>query len=259
MLKFLAVTDIHYCDRDVPGAERRNCMSPIKLKNILRDHLEGCDFIVDLGDTADGLEGYGDQRTFMKEIADIFKSSGVEYHCVIGNHDTSLPKSEITEILGMPHRYYSFDTDEFTFIVLDGNMNDPAFPYPEEEIFWPVTWLDPGQLKWLEKTIDEAVKPVIVICHELFLQEKYDNDTDLILRNRDDAVSIFEKSGKVKAVFSGHWHFGDYVCHNGIHYVTLQALCLHEEETCSLITINGADVKVEGFGFQYSYEFKLNL
>lgn len=257
MIKFLAVTDIHYCDRDVEGAERRNCRSPFKLKNIMKEHLEGCDFIVDLGDTADQLEGYGDQETFMKEISEILHSGGIPVRALIGNHDTSMHKDKITEILGMPHRYYTFDTDEYTFIVLDGNMNDPNIPYPEKEIFWPVTWLDPEQLVWLEKTVDEATKPVIVLCHELFLLEKYDNDDDLILRNRDEAVRIFEKSDKVKLVISGHWHFGDYVYHNNIHYVALQALCLHEEETCSVITLDGNKAKIEGFGYQKSFELEL--
>ena len=252
MVKFLLVTDIHYSDRDIPGAERRNCLSPQKLKNVIKEHSEGCDFIIDLGDTADDLEGYGDQRVFMNEIADIFKSSGLPYYCAIGNHDTSLPKYEITEILGMPHRYYSFETDDFTFIILDGNMNDKYKPYPEKEIIWQRTHLDPDQLLWLEKTVEESEKPIIVFCHELFLKEFYENDDDLVLRNRDEAVSIFEKSGKVIAAISGHDHFGDYVYHNGIHYITLQSLCLHEDETCSVITIDDKNITVDGYGFQKS-------
>ena len=35
---------------------------------------------------------------------------------------------------------------------------------------------------------------------------------------------MFEKSGKVKAVFTGHHHNGHGVVHNGIFYYTLRAL-----------------------------------
>ena len=70
-------------------------------------------------------------------------------------------------------------------------------------------------------------------------------------------MRIFEKSDKVKLVISGHWHFGDYVCHNNIHYVALQALCLHEEETCSVITLDGNKARIEGFGYQKSFELEL--
>ncbi len=258
MIKFLAITDLHYCDRDIPDDERRNCLSASKLKKVIESHADGCDFIVNLGDTADGLEGYGNQEEFMVEIAGILKSSKLPYHCAIGNHDTSMPKPKVTEILNMPHRYYSFETDDFTFIVLDANINDICKPYPDEEIQWAYTHLDPEQLAWLNATIYESEKDVIVFCHELFMKEYYENIDDHVIMNRDEAVSVFENSGKVKAVFSGHYHFGDYVCHNGIHYTAFNSLCLHDEASCAVVTIDNGKVTVDGHGFQKSYEFKLN-
>ncbi len=257
MIKFLSITDLHYCDRDVEGAERRNCLSANKLKNILKKHIDGCDFIMNFGDTADQLDGCGSQEEFMREIAEILKNIGVPYHCAIGNHDTSLHKNKITEILDMPHRYYSFEEKDFTFIVLDGSIDDINNPYPESEIKWAYTHIDPKQLQWLENTIEQSSNPVIIFCHELFLRKNYENDDDHVMRNRDEALKIFEKSSKVKAVFSGHCHFGDYTYHNSIHYVTFNAMCLHDAETCALITIDKNEITVEGFGYQKSY--KLNI
>ena len=94
MIKFLTVTDLHYCKKDDPIG-RRHCLSAEKLKRIIDEHSDGCDFIVDLGDTADGFEGSGNQETLMEEIAEILKNSGLPYYCAIGNHDTSLPKNKM--------------------------------------------------------------------------------------------------------------------------------------------------------------------
>lgn len=256
MIKFLAVTDLHYCTKNEP-IERRHCLSAKKLKKIIDERSNGCDFIIDLGDTADGLPGYGDQKELMGEIADILKSSNLPYRCVIGNHDTSLPKEQIADILNMPGRYYSFDTRDYTCLVLDANMNDPSAPLPDKEILWSETYLDPKQLKWIKDTIEGSQKPVLVFCHELFMLREYENLNDHVILNRDDAVKIFEESDKVKAVFCGHYHFGDYVLKNGIHYVTFGSLCLHEDLTCAVVTIDKNELKIEGFGRQESMQLKL--
>lgn len=254
MIKFLVVTDLHYCEKDEP-IERRHCLSAKKLKNIIAQHANGCDFIINLGDTADALDGCSDQAELMAEIAEILKSSSLPFYCAIGNHDTSLEKNKITKIFNMPHRYYSFDTSDYTCIVLDANLNDPTKPYPEKEILWAETYLDQEQLKWLEETIDNSQKPVIVFCHELFILENFENDDDHVIRNRDDAIKIFEKSKKVKGVFSGHYHYGNHVFYNNIHYVAFNALCLHEDLTCAVVTIDEAQTQIEGFGLQPSINF----
>lgn len=72
----------------------------------------------------------------MEEIAKILKNSGLPFYCAIGNHDTELSKHKIGRILSMPNRYYSFDTKDYTCLVLDANMNDPLKPYPNKEILW---------------------------------------------------------------------------------------------------------------------------
>lgn len=256
MIKFLVVTDLHYCTKDEP-IERRHCLSAKKLKKIIADHSVGCDFIIDLGDTADGLPGYGNQEELMQELAEILKNSALPYYCVIGNHDTSLSKDKITKILNMPGRYYAFDTRDYTCLVLDANMNDPAVPYPPKEILWSETYLDPEQLKWAEETIKGSEKPVLIFCHELFMLESYDNLNDHVILNRDEAVKIFEKNDKVKAAFCGHYHYGDHVLKNGIHYTTFSSLCLHEDLTCAIVTIDEDELSIEGFGRQKSMHLKL--
>lgn len=256
MIKFLLVTDLHYCEKNEP-IERRHCLSANKLREIIGEYSKGCDFIVNLGDTADGLPGYGDQKVLMSEINDILKSSGLPYYCAIGNHDTSLPKETITELLNMPHRYYSFDSKDYTCVVLDANMNSPKKPYPEKEIKWAETFFDKKQMEWLSDVIDKSQKPVLIFCHEMFVRDTYDTIDDHVVMNKEEAVKIFEKNDKVKAAFSGHYHFGNYTYCNDIHYVTFNSLCLHEHKTFAIVTIDEGKVNIEGFGLQPSMEFNL--
>ncbi|MBQ7596042.1 MAG: metallophosphoesterase [Clostridia bacterium] len=257
-MKFLAVTDLHYSERNIPGEERQNYLSAQKLRSIIDSYADGCDFIAELGDTADDFPGKKSQAQLMGEIADILSSSGVDYHCLIGNHDTSLPKQDITRILSMPHRYYSFETDEYLCLVLDPNMNDVNKPYPESEIHWAYTFLDDEQLGWINSMLENTEKDVLVFSHEVMMLENIDVINDHIIMNRDKALEIFERSGKVKAVFTGHYHYGDYVKHNGISYLTFGALCLYDDETFALVEIENKKVTVEGHGRQKSMEFYLD-
>ena len=49
------------------------------------------------------------------------------------------------------------------------------------------------------------------------------------LSNATELCDIFEKCGKVKKVFQGHYHPGKCSLHNGIEYVTLPAMCTENE------------------------------
>lgn len=256
-MKFLVITDLHYSQRNIPGEERQNFLSADKLRNIIAGYADGCDFIMDLGDTADCYTDLKSQKEYMGEIAGILDSSGLPYHCLIGNHDTSLKKQDITKILSMPHRYYSFETDEFMCLVLDPNMNDVNVPYPEREIEWAYTHLDEEQLLWIKEMIQNTEKDVLVFSHELMMLESYENINDHVIMNRDKALDIFESSGKVKAVFTGHYHYGDYVKHNGISYLTFSSLCLYDDITFAVVTVENKKVTVEGHGRQRSMEFYL--
>ena len=251
-MKFLAVTDLHYSLRDVPEAERRNILSADKLRAVIAELAPGCGFIADLGDTADA--GFGDQRELMSAISGILKGSGLPVYSLIGNHDTSLPKEEICRIMGMPGRYYSVDTPEFLLLFLDANMNSPDAPFPESEIEWSRTYIDPEQLSFIKSALDKSEKPVLVFCHELFVLSDPDAQAHVILNARD-AMDIFENSGKVRAVFCGHYHYGDLSVVNGIPYIAFSALCLHEDRTCAVVTIGADGVSVSGYGLQKSFTF----
>lgn len=246
-MKFLSFTDMHYSDVVTEG-ERKRPMSLEKVKKALAEHGEDCDFIVNFGDTADLFEEGKPQTLLWKETADVLKNHGKKYYCLIGNHDTSTDKKTWAEIMGMPSRYYSFECDGYKILVLDPNQNDEKNPYPAEEIEWAYCYIDDEQFDWMKKEIEEAEGDVIIFSHELFILGNRDNDDDHVIRNREKLIRLAEESGKVKAVFSGHYHYGDRVTHNGTQYITFRSICLEDDYAHYVVTVDGNGIDVQEYG-----------
>ena len=257
MLKMLVVTDMHYTDI-YEHIGRYHSQSPERLKEAFAKRLDKCDIVINLGDTADDLEDGMDQEKALKEMAGYFRECKKPYYTVIGNHDTAMDKRKFCEIIGMPHRYYCFDTEDFKCIVLDASMNDKNEPYPKEEMDWHVSFIDDRQIKWLERELEKSDKSVLVFMHELLFYRDRVSPDDLVVRNRDEVYEVLEKSGKVKAVISGHWHKGDLVCgDNMIPQLTLCSMAEGIDSAYSFITVTEDKITVEGFGRQPSYEVEI--
>ena len=82
------------------------------------------------------------------------------------------------------------------------------------------------------------------------------------MRNAPAVRQLLEKSGKVAAVFSGHYHDGGFQTVNGIPYVVLQAnaaygndVSYHNQYAVVDVFADGKKVKtvVSGHGMQRSY------
>ena len=246
-MKFLSFTDMHYSDVQMAG-ERKRHMSLEKVKKAISEHIEGCDFVVNFGDTADLFPEGKSQISLWKETAEVLKNCGKKYYCLIGNHDTSTDKNTWAEIMNMPSRYYSFERDGYKIIVLDPNQNDEKNPFPEEEIKWAYCYIDDEQFEWMKKEIDTASGDVIVFTHELLILGERDNDDDHVIRKREKIIDFIEKSGKVKAVFAGHYHYGDRTFHNGIHYITFRSICLNDDYAHYVVTVDENGINVQEYG-----------
>ncbi len=255
-MRFLAVTDLHYTDLHDGADGRQHDLSLEKLKQAIRDGAEGCDCIVNLGDTADGFVGRRPQTELLTEVRGVLRGSGLPYYSMIGNHDTSLPKEDFYPYLDMPGRYYAFDCDGFRCLVLDACLNDVREPLPKSEIQWDNCWVDPGQIAWLRRELEAAVGDVLIFTHVPFMLEDRETENPHLIRNRDEVMKILLQSGKVRAVFSGHYHDGCFgVCGN-IPYITFSAMVIGEENAYAVTDVTRDAVIVRGFGRQKSVSFK---
>lgn len=143
-----------------------------------------------------------------RHFLDIFNSfKGPRYH-VIGNHDTDggFAKEDTVKYYGMPSRYYSFDQNNFHFIVLDGTVG----PYP-----WTP---EPDQVNWLQADLSATLLPTIIFIHQPLENEEVISNADLIR-------SILEKSGKkVIGCFGGHRHMDYMKVVNDIPYFQINSM-----------------------------------
>lgn len=254
-MRFLAVTDLHYTNLHDGVDGRQHDLSLAKLREAVRDGAAGCDCIVDLGDTADGFDGLRPQTELLLEVRDVLRGSGLPYHAIIGNHDTSLPKETFYPYLDMPDRCYAFDCGEYRCLVLDACLNDVREPLPRTEIQWDNCWIDPDQIAWLRAELEQAAGDVLIFTHVPFMLEDRETENPHLIRNRDAVMELLEQSGKVRAVFSGHYHDGCFGVCGGIPYITFSAMVIGEENAYAVVDVTHDAVAVTGYGRQKSARF----
>lgn len=179
------------------------------------------DFIIQLGDFCLPFEA---NEPFLK-VWDSF--DGEKYH-VLGNHDMDVsPKVFIEDFLGIEKSYYSFDVNDFHFIVLDANYykeGDKLVPYSNGNYYNHSEnrcYIPGSQIEWLKQDLAQTEKNTIVFSHQSL--EHWGG-----VKNRMEIRKVFKEansnSKKVIACFCGHDHQDRYAEIGGIHYIGLNSL-----------------------------------
>lgn len=177
------------------------------------------DFIIELGDFGTPAEEYAG-------FFDIWNSfPGDKYH-VIGNHemDGGYSRQEAVEYRNMSNSYYSFDNNQFHFIVLDGN--DPI----DENSKGYKQYVGVNQINWLKEDLEKTKHPVIIFSHQGLTTYPGGEGDNYGLENDEQIRGILELHNKqnperkVIACFNGHTHY-DYAENvNDIWYITINSM-----------------------------------
>jgi len=245
------ITDLHYADRDVAG-NRHYRDSVLKIREAVKKFNEiKPAFCIELGDFVDKGESVELELSYLKTIdAEYVKFEG-ERHYVIGNHDVAtFSKEQFIKNCGVKKNYYSFDKGEFHFIILDACYNKDESDYNAGNFKWTETYIPAVEQKWLKKDLLNTDKKTVVFIHQIL-----DDENDLHgVKNAQIIRKSLEESGKVIAVFQGHYHHGNYRQINGIHYFTLRAMVEGagiENNAYSLVHIGlDGSIQIDGFGKQ---------
>jgi predicted phosphodiesterase len=204
-IRFGVIADLHH-DLIYDGMDRLSAF-------IDEMNTEGPDFIIQMGDLC-----------FPKKdnlpLMDVWnRFQGPKYH-VIGNHDTDggYTRDQVVEFWKAKAKYYSFDTNGFHFVVLDGNEhNSSPDRSPGYARFISVT-----QLEWLKRDLDETTLPTIVFCHQGLDNDAGGLENGTLMRYTLEQANQKNKH-KVILVLSGHHHQDYYNQINGIHYVQINS------------------------------------
>ena len=269
------ISDCQYCDCDirfVGGADRYYRKAPQRLRNAVAElNKHELEFTIHLGDFIDQ-----DFKSFdsITPIWDGLKSKS--YH-VLGNHDFSVAdslKSRVPNKMGLTDRYYSFELNNWKFIVLDGN-NVSLYGAPTkeklkeaEELLAEVTKdslpyakfyngaLGSEQLTWVKTELEDAKTRNLNVC--FFNHFPASPMTKLNFWDKENFLALVKDYDNVKFYLNGHDHAGAYDEVNGVHYVTFKGMVDTENtNTFASIEFTKDSAFVKGYGREESRSLKL--
>ena len=254
-MKIFLITDIHHGDntnyKHLKGEEYINLFGEeFKVASQkLIDRMNNSDLVINLGDLIHDEEKEKDIQSYTDAVSFFTTSTRVEH--VIGNHDVrNLTIEDLSGIIKRNKEYSSFDHAGYHHIILGGVRKEPRGPhYIEEE-----------QLQWLENDLQSTVLQTIVYCH--FPLNNQDFSDNYYFKSRPDGGAIanrgfvrpiFEKSGKVLAVFSGHTHFFNEEIIKGIRYTTVPSFSENNGDNrpnhqFALAEIDSHEIKIDIVG-----------
>jgi len=258
------VSDCQYCNCDSNNL-RHYKESPNRLATAVDTmNQKQLSYTIHLGDFID--------RDFSSfdTVAPIWNSLTSKSYHVLGNHDFQVAdslKGKVFEKMNLneDRRYYSFITENWRFIVLDGNdlsfhgsLTEPKKKEADtlfrrlvkDSLPYAKTWnggLSKAQLHWVKKELELAMEKsqnVGFYCHFPIFPLAGDN-----LWNRDDFIKLIDEYDCVKLFFNGHNHKGAYDLVDGIHFLTFKAMVNTNDETSfATVKFKNDSVLVTGYG-----------
>jgi len=223
-MKIGLYTDPHYSSQEITCGNRYNSKSLDKMRDAYRDfEAAGCDMVICLGDLTDTEDTKEQELCNMRKIADFFAACPIPTTVVMGNHDAYVfEPAEFYALLGgcEPRDVVMGNT---TLLFLNANYNPDGTPYHPHAFQWDECYLPTVGLR---ERLDNAEGDVFVFLHQNLDAACPDDHRP---RNADEVCRILADSGKVKAVYQGHFHWGADTERDGIRYVTLPAVCCYED------------------------------
>ncbi len=219
-VRFGLVTDLHYADK--PTAGSRHYRETLAKLDEAGERFAGDkpEFVVELGDFIDAADSVETEKKYLRRVNTAFDMIPGQKHYVLGNHCVhTLTKEEFLDGVEQSNSYYSFDTGEHHFVVLDSCFRTDGTAYGRKNFEWTDPNIPAAELEWLKSDLKATTKPTIVFAHQ-----RLDVDNHYGVRNAKQVRAVLEASGVVRAVFQGHSHRNDHKLINDIHYCTLVAM-----------------------------------
>lgn len=222
MMRFAIISDIHL------GLENQyqNVPSDKNIKSYLNNFVEEMninvkpEFVIVLGDLIEDFNKINDQIN-INYITNLFQKLKCAVYYVAGNHDLkNISKMEFVKIVEQNNLYYSFDKNNFHFIVLFS-----------EETKDTESFISNKQMDWLKTDLSKTNKQSIVFVHHCLSNQNLTGNPwfkgmpkKCLVSNRDEVREIISSSNKVIAVFNGHLHWNKKNTHRDIPYFTINSL-----------------------------------
>ena len=228
-------TDPHTSLDVVSGKTRRPSLSIGKIKRIMDIFkAEGVEYVLCLGDTADGCGGVEQAAEMVKIVMDLIRSYGIPVHAIIGNHDCdNFPKDKFCEIAQVAPSPSTIRVGDSLLVFLDANFYDDGSAYEPGHAFWTNSYITPDQFDFFADAWQNTDAEDVYV----FMHQNVDPEVEYrhIVRNHEQVRAELAKCPKLRGVYQGHYHWGHETVIDGIPYHTLPALC--EEENMPYVII----------------------
>jgi len=263
------MADCQYCDCPDKGI-RYYRSSPKRMESAIEEfNKHDLAYTIHLGDFIDHKFSSFDT---LIPIWDKLKSKS--YH-VLGNHDFAVNdslKTKVFDKLNLKKRYYSFEKNNWKFIVLDGNdlsfhgslstekKNEAATLFEKKKNKNYAKKYNGGlsksQLEWVEEELKLATKNK---QHVGFFDHFPVNPIESHnLWNTDEFLGLIKKYNCVKVFMNGHNHAGSYMEENGVHFITYKGMVDTENTTSYALTKFTKDsIFIKGFGREENRKLKI--
>lgn len=273
ILRFGVIADCQYdttCDEsNLPGD--RYCVTTLqKLKDAVEElNRHDLDFVVNMGDLIDQkFENF-------PEPLKVLSGLRAPVHHLVGNHDFCgpgheyglRPREDVFNAIGLKNSYYSWQQEEWKFIVLDTNevgtiewmpgspeydLGAKIYSYMEAAGANNARpWnggLSEAQFAWLEKELRQAAGPVVVFGHHPISPDYGGNClNDKRLRR------LLQKTPRVQTYFCGHEHAGMFDLFVDLPCLAFKGMVETRDETCfAIVNLEQNKIAIEGFGREES-------
>ena len=233
-------SDPHYCKADDIGLNRRPALSFDKIKGAMEDFKkQGVELCFCLGDLVDHASGDTKEKVLenLNKILTLVRSYGIPFYLVPGNHDyVDFSRKDLKDaglLISDLLPFVEVDTAKCKFVLIDANIRSSGNHFDIEGHVWDDACLDDTLVEKIAASL-RCDKECIVMVHENLDPTV---DQNHIIKNSEALCKAIKESGTVKLVLQGHFHYGSDWYDQNIHYHTLKAMCLGEENYYEVIEI----------------------
>lgn len=232
-MKIGLFSDPHYSSQELTCGNRRNNLSLGKMRDALRYfEAQGCDRVICLGDLTDTEDTKEREIANMGEIAALFSDFSMPITVVMGNHDAYVFEAEEFYALLGGCRPTPIHEGGVHLLFPDTNYTAAGVKYTPHGFHWDDVGLP--DLAALKDELAALEGDVYIFMHQNI--DPAIPAQDHRLANADAVCDLIEASGKVRAVYQGHFHWGHRSARNGVEYITLPAMAVYDE-TCMIIEV----------------------
>lgn len=264
-LSFGVIADPQYADIEPTGTRfYRNSLNKLGacVEELNKQELS---FVTTLGDLIDR-----DLASF-DAVMPIYDKLLHPHIPVCGNHDFFVADGDKAKVLGKMKLQKPYDSKSIAgwrLIFLDGMdisvlrqpSGDPATgaaqkymaELKQKGVKQAQVWnggIGVEQMAWLEKELDAArvaKQRVILFNHFPVFPENIHN-----LWNAEELVSLISKHKHVVAYMNGHLHTGNYIAHQGCHFMNFKGMVETEDQTAYAIVHCFPDrIEIQGYGLE---------